>query len=86
MGNLMNIPEIRFPELTSRLLNSGQIKQTILKHNIYLMNLKYSEKNEVYNLMTVKDRNTKKLEMLIELIEFEFAKIDFFIDENILRV
>jgi hypothetical protein len=73
------------PELTSRLLNSGQIKQTILKHNIYLLNLEYSRKNEFYKLMTVKDRNTQKMEIMIELIKFEFAIIDFFVNENIIR-
>jgi hypothetical protein len=73
------------PELTSRLLNYGQIKQTILKHNIYLLNLKYSRKNEFHKLMTVKDRNTQKMEIMIELIKFEFAIIDFFVNENIIR-
>jgi hypothetical protein len=71
------------PELILFFLNYGQIKQIILQHNIYLMNLEYSEKNEIHKLMTVKDRNTNKLEILIELIEFEFAIIDFFINERI---
>jgi len=73
------------PELTSKFLNSRHIKQTILRHNIYLLNLEYSEKNEYHKLLTVKDRNTKKMEIMIELINFEFAIIDFFINENILR-
>jgi len=72
------------PDLTSKFLNSGQLKQTILKHNIYLLNLEYSEKNESYKLMTVKDRNTKNKEIIIELINFEFRIIDFFINNKII--
>ncbi len=74
------------PELILIFLNYGQIKQIILQHNIYLMNLEYSDKNELYNLMTVKDRNTNKLETLIELVEFKFAIIDFFINERIVLI
>ena len=35
--------------------------------------------------MTVKDRNTQKMEIMIGLIKFEFAIIDFFVNENIIR-
>ena len=73
------------PELVSKLLTSEQIKQAMLKHNIYLLNLEYSRKNKSHKLMTVKDRNTQKIDIMIELIKFEFSIIDFFIDEKILR-
>ncbi len=73
------------PELISKLLTSGQIKQVMLKHNIYLFNLEYSRKNESHKLLTVKDRNTNELELLIELIEFEFAIIEFFENKRIMR-
>ena len=69
------------PELILKFLNYAQIKQTILRHNIYIINFEYSAKNELHSLLTVKDRNTDKLEILIELVEFEFAIIDFFINE-----
>jgi hypothetical protein len=65
------------PDFVSRLLNTGQIKQTMLKHNIYLLNLEYSQKNKTHKLLTVKDRNTNDPEVLKELIEFEFTIIDF---------
>ena len=57
----------------------------MLKHNIYLLNLEYSRKNESHKLMTVKDRNTQKMEIMIELIKFEFSIIDFFVNEKIIR-
>lgn len=72
------------PELISKLLSSEQIKQTILKHNIYLLNLEYSKKNKFHKLMIVKDRNTKNKGIMIELINFEFSIIDFFIDNKII--
>ncbi len=73
------------PKLVSGLLNCDQIKRTVLIHNIYLMNLKYSKKRELHSLMIVKDRNTDKLESLIELVDLEFAIIDFFIDKKVVR-
>ncbi len=66
------------PDLLLKLLAYGQIKQTMLKHNIYLLSLNYSQKNETHTLMTIKDRNTNELQTLIELTEFEFSLIDFF--------
>ena len=72
-------------KLITDFLNYEQLKQTILSHNIYLMNLEYSKKNELHSLMIVKDRNTDKLESLIELVALEFAIIDFFIDKKIVR-
>ena len=73
------------PVLIVKFLEFRQIKQMFLQHNIYLMDLKYSQKDELHKLMTVKDRNTKKFQTLRELVEFQFIIIDFFIDKNILR-
>jgi len=70
------------PELILRLLNYEQVKQSIIKHNIYLINLVYSEKDEFHKLLTVKDRNTKELGVMLDLIKIEFSIIDFFITEN----
>jgi len=73
------------PGLILKLLTSGQIKQIILKHNIYLLNLEYSRKNETHQLLTYKDRNTNDQETLMELIQFEFSIIDFFENKKIIR-
>ena len=73
------------PKLVTDFLNYGQIKQSILFHNIYLMNLEYSKKSEHHNLMIVKDRNTDKLESLIELADLGFSIIDFFIEGKVVR-
>jgi len=70
------------PDLILRLLNYEQVKQSIIKHNIYLINLVYSEKDEFHKLLTVKDRNTKELGVMLDLIKIEFSIIDFFITEN----
>ena len=73
------------PELIIRVLNTGQIKQSVLRNNIYLMNLQYSKKNKIYKLMIVKDRNTKKIELMNDLIKLVFSLIDFFINENLIK-
>ena len=70
------------PEFITTLLRFGQIKRAILKHHIYLLSLEYSKKSKCHKLMTVKDRNTKKMEVLIELLELEFAIIDFFAQKS----
>jgi len=54
----------------------------LLKNNIYLLTLVYNKGDEIYRLMTLKDRNNKSKEMMIELICQEFSLIDFFITEN----
>ena len=68
-----------------QMLGYKHIKQNILKNNIYLMNLEYSEKSGYHKLLTVKDRNTKRIEAMVEFIELHFSIIDFFIWKNMLR-
>ena len=71
-------------ELIKRLLKKGNILKELMKHNIYIMNLDYFDKSDTYKLMTVKDRNTKDKNIIIELIELQFRIIDFFIEERLL--
>jgi len=66
-------------DLITDLLNCKSIKNLILKYNIYLINFEYNEKKKNHKLLTVKDRNTKDINKLIELISLEFSIIDFFI-------
>ena len=73
------------PGLITNILNYREISKMLLKHNIYLLTLEYDKKDEGHKLMTIKDRNTKKKEIMIELINLKFSIIDFFIDNNIIR-
>ncbi|RLD79572.1 MAG: hypothetical protein DRJ15_09090 [Bacteroidetes bacterium] len=73
------------PGLITNILNYREISRILLKHNIYLLTLEYNKKDEGHKLMTIKDRNTKKKEIMIELINLEFSIIDFFIDNNLIR-
>lgn len=73
------------PGLITNILNYKDISKMLLKHNIYLLTLDYNKKDEGHKLMTIKDRNTKKKEIMIELINLEFSIIDFFIDNNLIR-
>jgi len=73
------------PELIINILNKGEIKDMILKHNIYLLNLIYDKKNEIHKLLTVKDRNTNDINKIIELIRFEFILIDSFLKYKLLK-
>ncbi len=73
------------PGLITNILNYREISRMLLKHNIYLLTLEYNKKDEGHKLMTIKDRNTKKKEIMIELINLEFSIIDFFIDNNLIR-
>ena len=73
------------PRLITNILNYREISKKLLKHNIYLLTLEYDKKDEGHKLMTIKDRNTKKKEIMIELINLEFSIIDFFIDNYLMR-
>ncbi len=73
------------PELLSQFLNFEQIKQSILKSNLYLLDLNYSEEDEYHKLLIVKDRNTRRMKEMNDLIKFEFSIIDFFIRKNLIR-
>ena len=73
------------PELIINILNKGETKDIILKHNIYLISLTYDKKNEIHKLLTVKDRNTNDINKIIELIRFEFILIDSFIKHKLLK-
>lgn len=72
------------PELITHLLNYREVSKILLKHNIYLLTMEYDKKYEEHKFMTVKDRNTKGKEVMIELINLEFRIIDFFINNNLM--
>lgn len=71
------------PKLIKKILNYKGMSKILLKHNLYLLSLEYDKKNERHKLMAVKDRNTKKKETMIELINVKFSIIDFFINNNL---
>ena len=71
--------------LVLKLFNFEQIPQAILKQNIYLINLEYSSKNKLHKLIIVKDRNTQEVEVMLGLVNLQFAIIDFFIKERLLQ-
>ena len=73
------------PGLITNILNYKEISKMLLKHNISLVTLDYDKKDAKQKLMIIKDRNTNKKEILIELINLEFSMIDFFIDNNLIR-
>ena len=73
------------PRLITNILKYREISKMLLKHNIYLLTLEYDKKDEGHKLMIIKDRNTKKKEIMIELINLEFSIIDFFIHNNLMR-
>ncbi len=54
----------------------SELKELILKHNIYIINL-HREKSGQYKLLITKDRNSNTVEEIIGLIELNFRLIDF---------
>ena len=52
------------------------LKDLILKLNIYIMNLHY-EKSGQHKLLITKDRNSNTIDEIIELIELNFRLVDF---------
>ena len=66
-------------ELTVNLLNDNHIIEKILENDIYSLILNYDETTKTHKLLTVKDRNTKEIKALTDLIDLEFRIIDSFI-------
>ena len=67
------------PELIVELLNDNNIAEKILQNDLYSLILNYDEATKTHKLLTVKDRNTKELKALTELIDIELRIIDSFI-------
>jgi len=61
------------PDKTIKILTN--LKDLILKQNIYLISLR-QEKNQNHKLIITKDRNTKKLSEMIDFIKLNFKLID----------
>ena len=66
-------------ELTVRILNDNHIIEKILENDLYSLILNYDETTKTHKLLTVKDRNTKEIKALTDLIDLEFRIIDSFI-------
>lgn len=66
-------------KLATELLNDNHITDKILENDLYLLALNYDETYKTHKLVTVKDRNTREIKALTELIELEFRLIDSFI-------
>jgi len=59
----------------------SELKELILKHKIYTINL-HQEKSEQHKLLITKDRNSNTVEEIIGLIELNFRLIDFLVPKN----
>ena len=66
-------------ELTVKILNDNHITQKILENDLYSLILSYDKTTKTHKLLTVKDRNTKEIKALTDLIDLEFRVIDSFI-------
>jgi len=55
-----------------------------LLNDLYSLILNYDKKTKTHKLLTVKDRNTKNLKVLTELVELEFHIIDSFIKQGLI--
>lgn len=66
-------------ELTVKILNDNHITKKILENNLYSLILSYDKSSKTHKLLTVKDRNTKEIKALTDLIDLEFCIIDSFI-------
>ena len=64
---------------TTAILN--ELKELIIKHKIYTINL-HQEKPEQHKLLITKDRNSNTVEEIIGLIELNFRLIDFLVPKN----
>ena len=53
----------------------SQVKELILRLNIYVINLS-KESSGVYKLLIIKDRNTSKIDEILDFIELNFRFID----------
>lgn len=66
-------------ELTVKLLNDNHIIEKILENDLSSLILNYDETTKTHKLLTVKDRNTKGIKALTDLLDLEFRIIDSFI-------
>ena len=66
-------------ELTVKILNDNHITKKIFRNDLYSLILNYDESTETHKRLTVKDRNTKEINTLTDLIDLEFRIIDSFI-------
>lgn len=71
-------------ELVIELLNDNYIRENILLNDLYSLILNYDKKTKTHKLLTVKDRNTKDLKVLTELVKLEFHIIDSFIKQGLI--
>ena len=71
--------ETKESELTVKILNDNRITEKILENDLYSLILNYDESTKTHKLLTVKDRNTKEIKALTDLIDLEFRIVDSFI-------
>jgi hypothetical protein len=69
--------------LITDLLNYKDINKTLFKHNIYSFSSEKNKDNNLHQIITTKDRNTNDYEAMAEIIEMQFAVIDFFYKEEL---
>ncbi|MDE5420877.1 hypothetical protein L3073_01505 [Ancylomarina sp. DW003] len=72
-------------ELLKRFFKGRKLKESILKNNIYIVSFELLKNKGISNLLTVKDRNTKDINTLIELVQLQFMLIDRFIELGFVR-
>lgn len=72
-------------ELFKRFFKSRKLKESILKNNIYIVSFELLKNKGISKLLTVKDRNTKDINTLIELVQLQFMLIDRFIELGFVR-
>jgi len=70
--------------LINDLLYYKDIYKLLLKHNIYSFSSEKNDKSGFHKIITTKDRNTKAYDVMSELIEMQFAIIDFYYDEELI--
>jgi hypothetical protein len=71
-------------ELVIQLLNDNLISEKILRNDLYSLILKYDQKTKTHTLLTVKDRNTKEIKAMTELVDLEFHIVDSFIKQGLI--
>ncbi|MDD4971119.1 MAG: hypothetical protein PHT07_16955 [Paludibacter sp.] len=72
------------PKELIKLLNNNQILKSIVENDLYILNLTYNNSSEFHTLLTVKDRSTKDIKAMKELIDLEFRIIDSFIAQGLI--
>lgn len=75
----------RKSELVIELLTDNFIRENILRNDLYSLILNYDTKNKTHKLLTVKDRNTKDLKVMTELVDLEFHIIDSFMQQGLIQ-